>query len=121
MIGYTLQPQTIKPGANLAVVTYWRVIGPLPDDLLIFSHVYQSPEKILAQQDQLDVSGSSLQVGDIFIQQHEFITIPPDTPAGGYTIGVGAYHKDTGQRLPIYLGDQRVADRIFLTQVQVKP
>ncbi len=121
LIGYSIKPQAIKAGENLAVITDWRVLGPVPDDLMIFSHVYRSPDQVLAQQDQLDVSGASLQVGDIFIQQHEFITIPPDTPAGSYWIGVGLYHRDTGQRLPIEVGDQPAADRIFLGQVQVQP
>ncbi len=75
----------------------------------------------MAQQDQLDVDGPSLQPGDVFMQSHEFMTVPPDTPAGAYSIGVGLYRKDTGERWPIYVGDQRIADRIFLTQVQVTP
>ena len=75
----------------------------------------------MAQQDQLDVDGPSLQPGDVFMQSHEFIAVPPDTPAGAYSIGVGLYRKDTGERWPIYVGDQHVADRIFLTQVQVTP
>ena len=55
------------------------------------------------------------------MQSHEFIDVPPDTPAGAYPIGVGLYRKDTGERWPIYAGDQRAADRIFLNQVQVTP
>jgi hypothetical protein len=121
LIGYSIKPQAIKAGENLTVITYWRVIGRVPDDLVIFSHVYRSPDQVLAQQDQFDVNGSSLQVGDVFIQQHDLIAIPSDTPVGSYWIGVGLYHRDTGLRLPIYLGDQRASDRIFLTQVQVAP
>ncbi len=121
LIGYSIKPQVIKAGENLTVITYWRVVGHVPEDLMIFSHVYRSPDQVLAQQDQLDVSGSSLQVGDVFIQQHELIAIPPNTPAGAYWLGVGLYHQDTGQRLPIEVGDQPAADRIFLTQVQVQP
>jgi len=29
------------------------------------------------------------------------------------------YRKESGERWPIYVGDQRAADRIFLAQVQV--
>jgi hypothetical protein len=31
------------------------------------------------------------------------------------------YRKSTSERWPILVGDQRVADRIFLDQVQVQP
>lgn len=121
LIGYTIKPSRVKPGGNLTVVTYWRVIGPVPDDLILFTHLYRTPTEVMAQQDQFDVVGSSLKPGDVFVQQHEFITVPANTPNGSYWIGIGAYHKDTGERWPILVGDQRVADRIFLDQVQVQP
>lgn len=121
LIGYKIAAQSVKPGADVGVITYWRVTGSLSSDLTLFTHLYRTPTEVLAQQDQLDIAPDSLQPGDVFIQQHEFIAIPPDTPAGAYWIGVGLYHKDTGQRLPIEVGNQPVADRIFLTQVQVQP
>ena len=121
LIGYQIKPQTPKPGSSLAVVTYWRVTAALPDDLLLFTHLYRTPTEVMAQQDQLDVDGSSLKPGDVFMQVHEFVNVPADVPAGSYWIGIGLYHKDSGERLPVYLGDQRVADRLFLAQVQVTP
>jgi hypothetical protein len=121
LIGYAANPSTVKPGGDLAVLTYWRVIGPVPDDLILFTHLYRTPTEIMAQQDQLDVVGSSLKPGDIFAQVHEFVTVPEGTPPGAYWIGLGAYHKDSGERLPILAGDQRAATRLFLTQVNVAP
>jgi hypothetical protein len=55
------------------------------------------------------------------MQSHEFITVPANTPPGSYPIGVGLYGKDSSERWPIYVGDQRVADRIFLPSVRVTP
>lgn len=121
LIGYAADPSTVKPGGNPAVMTYWRVIGPVPDDLILFTHLYRTPTEILAQQDQLDVVGSSLRPGDIFAQVHDFVTVPDDTPPGSYWIGIGAYHRASGERLPILVGDQRAATRLFLTQVNVAP
>jgi hypothetical protein len=121
LIGYKIQPSTVKPGGSLRVETDWRVTGPVPDDLLLFTHVYRTPDEVMTQQDQLDVVGSTLKPGDVFVQQHEFITVPPDTPRGSYWIGIGAYRKDTGERWPIFAGDQRAADRILLKQIQVSP
>ncbi|HLF26045.1 MAG TPA: glycosyltransferase family 39 protein [Anaerolineae bacterium] len=112
--------QVVRAGDPVAVVTYWRVIGPAPDNLMLFSHLYRSPTDIMAQQDQFDVGGSDLQPGDIFAQVHEFIHVPPDTPAGAYWIGTGMYDRESGERLPIYVGEQRAADRIWLTQLQVE-
>lgn len=121
LIGYQIISARVRPGDNVQVITYWRVIGELPFDLIAFTHVYRTPTDVLAQQDQLDVDGPSLKPGDVFAQVHEFITIPADAPAGDYAIGVGLYRKDTGERWPILVGDQRVADRILLDHVQVAP
>ena len=121
LIGYQIKPQQVKPGASVRVITYWRVVGDVPSDLIAFTHLYRTPTEVMAQQDQLDVDGSSLRPGDVFMQSHEFIVVPPDTPAGSYSIGVGLYLKDTDERWPIYVDNQRVADRVFLDQVQVKP
>ena len=121
LIGYQIKPQQVKPGDSVRVITYWRVTGKLPADLIAFTHLYRTPTEIMAQQDQLDVDGPSLQPGDVFMQSHEFITVPPDASAGSYPIGVGLYRKDSGERWPIFVGDQRVADRVFLSSVQVTP
>jgi hypothetical protein len=121
LIGYQITPQPIKPGESVRVMTYWRVTGEVPPDLIVFTHLYRTPDEVMAQQDQLDVHGPSLQPGDVFMQSHEFVVVPPDTPGGRYWIGLGLYRKDTGERWPIYLSDQRVADRIFLSTVQVTP
>ena len=118
LIGYDIQPGLFRPGDNVQVQTYWRATGPLPTDMLAFTHLYRTPTDVMAQQDQLDVEPLDLKPGDIFMQVHEFITLPSDTPAGSYWIGVGLYRKGTGERLPIYVGDRRVGDRIFLDQVQ---
>lgn len=121
LIGYRIKPQQVKPGDSVQVITYWRVTGELPSDLIAFTHLYRTPTEVMAQQDQLDVDGSSLHPGDVFMQSHEFVVVPPDTPAGTYPIGVGLYRKGTSERWPIFVGDQRIADRIFLSAVQVMP
>ena len=121
LIGYQIKPQQVKPGDSVRVITYWRVTGEVPADLIAFTHLYRTPTEVMAQQDQFDVAGPSLQPGDVFIQSHEFIVVPPNTPPGDYPIGVGLYHKDTGERWPIFVNDQRVADRILLSSVQVTP
>jgi hypothetical protein len=121
LLGYQIKPQTVKPGDSVRVITYWRVTGDVPQDLIAFTHLYRTPAEVLAQQDRLDVDGPSLKPGDVFMQSHEFITVPPDTPSGAYWIAAGLYRKASGERWPIYVGDQRAADRIFLAQVQVAP
>jgi len=121
LIGYQIKPQEVKPGESVRVITYWRVTGTLPADLIAFTHLYRTPTEVMAQQDQLDVDGPSLQPGDVFVQSHEFVVVPPDTPSGTYPLGIGLYRKDTGERWPILVGDQRVADRILLSSVQVTP
>jgi hypothetical protein len=40
-------------------------------------------------------------------------------PSGTYDISIGAYQADTEARLPVFDGEQRRGDRLFLYQINV--
>src|SRR3990172_575636 len=121
LIGYRIRPGPFKPGDSIRVVSHWRVTAPVEDELVVFTHLYRTPDEVMAQQDQLDVSTPHLKTGDIFIQVHEFITVPSDTPPGLYWIGMGVYRREGGERIPIIVGNRLVGDRIWLDQIEVAP
>ncbi len=121
LIGYRIRPGPFKPGDSIRVVSHWRVAAPVEDEWVVFTHLYRTPDEVMAQQDQLDVSTPHLKTGDIFIQVHEFIGVPSDTPPGLYWIGMGVYRREGGERLPIIVGNRLVGDRIWLDQIEVAP
>ncbi len=111
-LGYDLQTPTIRPGEEVRVATWWRVIRPLPAAQLFVQLL--KPDGVLAQQDRLDVPATSWHTGDYFIQLHTF-TLPPETAVGSYPLITGLYDPSNNQRLPIQIDGQLAPDHLELT------
>lgn len=109
---------TYRPGDVVPVVTYWRVDGPLPSDLRLFTHVLGDPTNLVAQSDPISVLPDTLHPRDIFIQV-TYIMLPRGIPGDRYTISIGAYEDNTGTRLPVFADDQPHGARLFLGQIEV--
>jgi hypothetical protein len=120
-LGYERAASEIfTPGGDLTFITYWRADGPLPPDLLLFTHILADPAALpIAQTDTISVSAGELEDRDVFIQI-TFVTLPFSTPPGVYNISVGAYRADSGGRLPVLDGNQIRGTRLFLGQIVVQ-
>ena len=59
--------------------------------------------------------------GEVIVAQHE-IPVNPGTPPGEYSIEVGMYELETGERLAIFDEDGKrlEGDRILLGKVEVE-
>ncbi|WP_162909560.1 glycosyltransferase family 39 protein [Aggregatilinea lenta] len=93
-------PRALAPhqagGDPIVLVTYWRVDGPLPDNLAIFAHLlaYLNPRlQPLAESNTINVVPSELKNRDIFIQV-SYLWLNDRVREGYYPLTVGAY---TGQ------------------------
>lgn len=120
-LGFETLVDRIQPGGILPVVTYWRVDGVLPSDLVLFAHLYgdigASP---LANQDSISVIPAQLSERDVFVQVH-FINIPETLPFRDYKIAVGAYRSQSAERLHILPepAGVPVGSRLILYDVEV--
>jgi hypothetical protein len=117
----------VQPGETAELVTRWQVIdpgkaGPVhtptgTTGAVIFAHVLDKNEQIIAQKDTLDAPSWAWQTGDTILQVH-LISIPIDAEPGSYTTILGIYDRPTGQRLPL-LGDGSSATAIQIPPLQV--
>jgi len=110
---------TYSPGDVVPVTTYWRVDGSLPPDLRLFTHILADPTSIAAQTDPISVLPEQLLPRDIFIQV-TYVMLPRSMPLGTYSISVGAYEDNTGERLPIFQDDQAYHATLILGQIAVQ-
>lgn len=117
-LGYDQSASKVAPGDELALTTYWRVLGQAPPSITFFVHLLDVHSKVWAGWDGLDVSPHGWQRGDIIVQ-HTRLTVPPGTPPGEYQIEIGTYTADDGQRFAVFEGEEKVADRLLLRPVQV--
>jgi len=124
--GYDLEPGEARPGEGLYVTLYWQALAPVPEDYTVFTHLLGPPNlktdgPVWAGHDGEPGGGScptsGWQVGEWVLDQHE-LQIPPDTPPGVYQLEAGMYLLETGERLPVRLGD-RLDVRVLLGEVRV--
>lgn len=94
LLGYRQLPRAEAEPARW--LTYWRVLAPLPADLAIFVHGISAEGNLDTQHDGLDATPDALRPGDVFVQWHELPT--PTAPRNPYTVSLGLYHRNTGQR-----------------------
>jgi hypothetical protein len=118
LLGFDLQTSKVTPGAEIEIVTLWKVKQPL-EDAVIFAHVVAPEGAPIAQADQIGVPSYAWQPGDQFLQLHQF-TIPADTLAGSYPLAFGIYTQTDGQRIPLTGGSQS-GDLFVVTDLVVTP
>ena len=121
------------------LLTTWRVAAPLDlppipvvanppppgvysgPRLAVFTHLLAPDGVFVAGDDGLWVDPLTLRPGDCFVQAH-CLTLPPDAPAGPYTIELGLYDPLTGERWAVLDSTgQPIADRVLLPVVAGRP
>lgn len=111
LLGYELTAE-----ANPTLTLYWQSVQPVAESYDVFIHIVDETGQIVAQADTAPVATlaptNRWQVGDIIRDEHTF-TRPPDLPTGMYTIRVGFFLRETGQRLTA-VGPQAEGDVITI-------
>jgi len=89
---------------KLKLTLYWRVDAPLPVDYTTFVHIRDQAGDIVAQKDQPPLDGayptSLWEAGEI-IADEIILPLPDELPPGGYSVVIGMYDFQTGNRLTV--------------------
>lgn len=111
---------TYRPGDMLYVPEYWRIDGPVPPALALFTHLQADMgARPVAQNDSASVRAGTLLPRDIFLQV-TYIQLPWTLPSGEYFMSVGGYDGATGERLPVYDRAFVRSTRLVIGQVAVQ-
>ena len=125
--GYELSSNTLRPGEYVTVKLYWEVTGQPPGDYLLFLHLIDSQNTMVAQRDTHPGLGnfpsSQWRPGDRFVE-----TIRLHAPETMYTpetavLSVGFYAAGPdGYRLGVTAADgQGVGDALPLAEMRLEP
>ncbi len=113
----------VQPGhadGNLTVKLYWQTDTALDKDYTVFTQLLNSTGQLVAGQDGQPLGGyfptSQWPPAEI-ITDLVRLPLPPDLPAGRYTLITGMYRLDTMERLLVNGGP---ADFITLTTVELE-
>jgi 4-amino-4-deoxy-L-arabinose transferase-like glycosyltransferase len=119
LLGVELQTDSVAPGDQLRLLTYWEVLAADPAPVVAFVHVTSDGHDIWGQDDWLSVRTDGLRPGDRFAQVHR-VPVVPETPPGTYHALLGLYPPpDWQQRLPIATGAEEAADRVLVGEITV--
>jgi 4-amino-4-deoxy-L-arabinose transferase-like glycosyltransferase len=134
----TVDHASLSPGQEVTVLATWLVAAPLdlPDlpvvanppppgvysgpRLAVFAHLIAADGTLPAGDDGLWVDPLTLRPGDRFVQVHR-LTLPPDAPAGPYTVALGLYDPLTGDRWPTLQADGQPGPESLLIPIEEEP
>ncbi len=97
LLGFTLT----SPIDNSQLTLFWRADSPPPADYTVFIHLLDPFGNLVAQFDSPPAAGayptSLWDPGEIIADEHRLHDLPP----GRYTLQIGLYQPDTGERLTV--------------------
>ena len=104
LMGSEMAPSLIKAGDAVTVTLIWQAVQIPTPDYTVFVHLRDAGGHSVAQADSPPQAGayptSFWDAGETVVDDHT-IAIPADLPVGDYTVAVGLYRPDTGERLSI--------------------
>jgi hypothetical protein len=94
---------TLQAGATISVTVHWQALRPLERDYTVFLHATDPNGQLQGQQDTMPQSNklptTRWRPGQIVADQY-YATLKPGALSGeGYTVSLGLYQWQTGQRL----------------------
>jgi hypothetical protein len=121
LLGYDLSSASVQPGDTVNVGFYWKAHQDLTTDYSAFAQVVDEQLNIYAQMDSLNPGRypTHLWEPDEYNLDSHDIYIPPGTPPGEYSLGIGLYDPQTMMRLPILETDNHQAGMYFLDKITV--
>ena len=94
----------------LHLTLYWKDLAPLDVDYTVFTHLLDPGGQIQAQQDNQPQGGNFPTLewlpGDLIVDEYR-LELLPEAPPGVYTLEIGMYCLETGERLAAYAEDGR--------------
>ena len=105
-LGYEVLNPDARPGGDLNILTYWRVLRR-PPNLAVFVHLLDSTTQVVAQFDGFEVVADDLSAGDVVVQLHK-LNLPDTLASAVYRLELGAYTHTDLKRLPLNVGTDYV-------------
>jgi hypothetical protein len=120
-----LSPRPYTTGSRLGIDLIWRATGRPSADYTVFVQLLDANGQPVGQGDGDPVKGlrltSSWRPGEIIVDQH-VVPLKADLPPGDYTLVIGLYRRDTGERVAVTVDGAQPPERwINLGKVTIEP
>ena len=121
LAGYDLEPEAPTPGEDLVLWLSWsRLNRALDREYTVFAHLLDATGERVAQGDgvpgYLGALPTTLWEPGVPVLDRRVVSLPVDLAAGQYTLLIGWYDPQSGERLPLPSG----ADALRLTEITIQ-
>ena len=97
--------QAPRAGATLDLALTWRAIARLDRDWVVFAHLVDAGGTIVAEDNRQPQAGvfptAQWAAGD-WVESHHLIALPATLAPGAYTLRVGMFDPQSGDRAGVY-------------------
>jgi hypothetical protein len=123
LLGYNIE-SGFRPGDNIHLTLFWQCLEEMEESYTVFNHLVDAEDNIVAQKDNPPVDGfyptTKWAPGEIMRDQYDLV-IPPEAPPGQYSLEVGMYLVETGERLLVTNAQgHRDDNRIILEWIRIQ-
>ena len=120
LLGVDLPPQTISPGNEISLTAYWRALQKLDTNYAVFLHLDAPNGQTIAAVDQSHPNNipTANWPPSLYLRNPLTLRVPAEALPIRYSLRVGLYNPQTGQRLPLPDGS---GDAFTVGQVWVEP
>jgi 4-amino-4-deoxy-L-arabinose transferase-like glycosyltransferase len=123
LLGYSASNRRLRPGDTLAITFYWQADQQATENYTVFSHLLggfnpATNSIVWANHDSYPAeTPTRAWWPGLIAADHRLLKVPADAPPGPYSVEVGLYQLDTGQRLKQPNG----ADNVIIEGFEIVP
>lgn len=123
--GYGVNAITVQPGTDLVLTLYWQTTAPIDRVYTVFNQIIDPSDfRKVGQRDGEPACNrrpTNSWLPDELIADRHWVSVFPNAVPGTYTLLIGLYDRETGERLPIStVDDQPMGDSLGLTEIVVE-
>jgi hypothetical protein len=123
LLGYDA-PDRAVPGERIRLALLWHTVADPVGDYTVFVHVIDPSGNLIAQDDAKPVywfyPTTEWEPGD-YVRDEHVLDLPPELPRGDYSVSVGLYDAETGERLTVQGPDaSKSTDHVIVHELAVR-
>jgi hypothetical protein len=120
---YALEQPSVRAGGSVGLTVEWEAVGPIPLDWRQVTFLRDASGQIVDQTERSlggGSGGTSTWAPGRWVFRSSALPIPPKTPPGEYTVGVGLYDSKARKLAPVTAGSGRGTEEVRLGTIRVR-